>query len=239
MKHEEDIPPEQNPIVWGIYTALAIGGTSWFVLEKTNYDSAVASGLVTGIVSIIVGVIAAYVTLRATNKAHEHALKMQAQNDAAKIKGVVQALHAELTCLWDMYEKGFHHDMVNLRAGEAFTNDFKLHQNYFSLFDSNNVFIGQISDTALRQSIVHAYLTAKSLIDSHHLNSKLQDEYNQFFYLHSLSPNGGTAALTQNALTRWKNYSEQLKTTYDEAGDAIKTALRLLDASEMLEDETR
>lgn len=239
------MPPDENtkgervkPIVWGIYAALAVGGATWFILEKTNYDPTVASGLVTGIVSIIVGVIAAYVgaqtTLRATNKAHQDALDLQTQKDSAQIKGVLQALHAELSCLWFMYESEFGEDMEKLEPADPFVNYFKLGENYFSIFDSNSVFIGKIPDPKLRQSMVLAYLRLKSLVDSHHLNNRLQDEHTQLKNLKGKSEDRNDKALIEEAYTDWKDYSQQLKTTYLVAKQAVNATLQLLEQSGML-----
>jgi hypothetical protein len=191
----------------------------------------------------VVGLIAAYIgaqtTLRATKEAHKNNLELQKQNQKAMLRGVVQAIYAELTSLWDIYHGEFGDDLENLKPGEAFGTYYPLTQDYFTIYSSNSVFIGQLPDPELRHGIVKAYLKAKALIDSHLLNNTLLDELNRHQNADAAALDPFQAAVIAKASDDLKGYGDSVRTTYLETKTAVFHVLELIEESGMLDPKTQ
>jgi hypothetical protein len=182
--------------------------------------------------------IGARATLRATQRAHENNLLLQAQNQQVTIRGVVQAIYAELSCLWEIYQAEFGEEWDNFKSGEAFETYYPLNQDYFTVFNSTSVFMGQIKDDKLRTAIVKAYLRAKGLIDSHLLNNKLIEEHARLKNAMSLGTDLLQEQIVSDAFEHLKGYGVGIHSAYIDARTSVFEALRLMEQSGMIQTKT-
>lgn len=237
MDESEHNPKWQPPVpvVFGIWTIIVMAIVCLVILSKTNYDKTIASTMVTAIVSITVGLIAAYFgaqsALRAAQRAHENNLELQRQNREGQIRGVIQAIYAELTSLSEIYRNEFFEEWEKFVGEEPFETFYPLTQDYFTVYKRNAALIGQIPDDELRTGIVRAYLAAMGLIDSHLLNNRLLDDYAEAKrrYRNNMNPQNKT--LLEEAYDELKGYGEALQSSYDEANSAVGHVLSLIEAS--------
>lgn len=113
-----------------------------------------------------------------------------------------------------------------------------MNQDYFTIFNSNSVFIGQIPDDKLRTAIVKAYLRAKGLIDSHLLNNKLIDEHARLQNSISLDTDPLQHRIVSDAYSHLKSYGDGIHSAYSDARTSVLEALRLMEQSGMIETKT-
>lgn len=144
-------------------------------------DSSIIAAVIGAIAGIlggaVGGVIGARATSKATMQAHHNNLELQEQNRKASVNGFLRSIHAELQTLLLLYEGEFKEALENLEEGEMFAYHYPLHQEYFTVYDTNGILIGQIPDDELRKVIIATYLKMKSLIDSHLHNNQMLDKY--------------------------------------------------------------
>jgi hypothetical protein len=238
---EETFKPP-TPTAVGIWLTLAITAASWWILKEANNDPIVVAALVTGVVSIIVGLLAAYLGAKATREATRQATKDEQdfhQNTrqcekAEEIKGVVQAIYTELSCLWIIYRDEFMEEWENLLPDKPLKIYYPVTQDYFTIFNSNSAQIGQIPHEELRTAIVKAYLNAKGLVDAHRLNNRILDDitYMENQLAGSLSDFMTSTGLRDRLTTlraELVNYTPQLRSSYEGARDSVENVLRLIE----------
>lgn len=98
--------------------------------------------------AIIGGVIAARATNRSTKQANAHALQMHQAAQNAMVRGVLLGIRAEITTLWEIYTTEFGSVFEQLNDGDAFFYHYPLHQNYFSVYESNAPYSDKFRTTA-------------------------------------------------------------------------------------------
>lgn len=100
-------------------------------------------------------------------------MRLQEASQKATIYGVPLGICAEIETLWEIYSAEFGKALEELKDNEAFFYHYPLHQNYFTVYESNAALFGQIPDDRLRKAIVTTHLRGRGLIDSHLYNDQL------------------------------------------------------------------
>lgn len=225
------------PVVFGIWAIIVLAVVCLVILHKNNYDRTIAAPMVTGIVSITVGIIAAYfgarTALRAAQKNHENNLELQRERRESQIRGMIQAIYAELTSIAEIYRNEFFEEWEQFSGAEPFSTYYPITQDYFTVYNSNASLIGQIPNDELRSAIVKAYLLAKGLIDSHLMNNRLLDDYALAKSRYSNNMNPQNRGLMDEIEDELKNYSSALQSSYLEANAAIGHVLNLIETSKL------
>jgi hypothetical protein len=126
--------------------------------------------LVTCTVSLLAAIIGGWIAgnyaLRAQKQAAEHQLQRDLEAERRVVNSVLQAIGTELTVL--------KHDFLDRLQQADDSRELArqirgpLSRNYFAIFESNAAMLGKIEDRVLRENIIRAYGSAKSLFD--HLN---------------------------------------------------------------------
>jgi hypothetical protein len=126
--------------------------------------------LLTSAVSLLAAMIGGWIAgryaLRAQKQAAEHQRQRDVEAERRAVNSILQAIGTELTVL--------QHDFLDRlqQADDAHELVFQirgpLSRNYFAVFESNAAMLGKIEDGVLRENIIRAYGSAKSLFD--HLN---------------------------------------------------------------------
>jgi hypothetical protein len=185
-----------------------------------------ASGLLGAIIG---GVIAARATSIATRKANEHSLSLQESNQKAAIHGVLLGLRAEIETLWEIYSAEFGSALEELKEGEPFLYHYPLHQNYFTVYESNAALFGQIPDDKLRKTIITTYLRGRGLIDSHLYNNHLIEGHLRLQRLREETNNPVFDIQINVAMEELKAYARFLKEIYGELKPLVTDLTRQID----------
>jgi hypothetical protein len=194
----------------------------------------VANTIITAIAmlfsALLGGLIAAWATKRATERALNQSLAIQEDNRRAVLRGVILGIRSELEVLWALYKSEMEAEINKLQSGKGIWITLPIYESYFTVYDSNCSLLGQIADDELRNSIVRAYLAAKSLINAHKHNNELILNYSR--------PDSDPLAQIL-ASARVNDYGSNIKETYEEASRSAQECLRLIQESELLEVKSR
>lgn len=180
--------------------------------------------------AIIGGFIAARATNKSTKQANAHALQMQYAAQRATVQGVLLGLRAEIVTLWEIYTAEFGSVLEQLNDGEAFLYHYPLHQNYFSVYESNAPLFGQIPDDAVRKAIVTTYLKGRGLIDSHLYNNHLIEKYGALQQLRDDTVSARYNAQIDAALANLNEYGTFIKQSYFEMKALVSDLTEKIDA---------
>ena len=131
----------------------------------------IATAVIGGASGLLGGVIVALATLRATKLAFKHSLDSETKNRRAVVGGVQLGIKTEMEVLWEIYEKEL--------EGDPLKEWHILPENYFTVYESNCSYIGQIEEDDLRTAIITTYLLAKSLLNAHLHNNALHERCKQ------------------------------------------------------------
>jgi len=186
-----------------------------------------ASGVVGGVVG---GVIAARATQKSTREANAHALQMQHAAQSATVRGVLLGIRAEIVTLWDIYAAEFGVVLEELSDGEAFWYHYPLHQNYFSVYESNAPLLGQIPDDSIRNAIVTTYLKGRGLIDSHLYNNQLLEKHGALQRVRDETGSAKYAEQIDASLANLNEYGTFIKQSYFEMKVLVSDLTERIDA---------
>jgi hypothetical protein len=180
--------------------------------------------------AIIGGLIAARATNKATKEANTHALRMQQTAQNAIVRGVLMGIRAEITTLWRIYTSQFGTIFEQLNDGEALFYHYPLHQNYFSVYESNAPVFGQIPDDDVRKAIVTTYLRAHGVIDSHHCNNQMIEKYGALQRLRDETKSSRYNGQIDAELASLKEYGRFMKQNYFEMKALVRDLTQKIDA---------
>lgn len=171
---------------------------------------------------VIGGLLAIQASQRATEKAfHYNLMSFQlAQNH--KIRSVILGLQAEVKTLLEVYESEFRDEVLSLSEDKPFEYYYPISQNYFTLYQANAPFIGEIPDQELQKLIIETYQKGMSIVDTHIYNNKLLEDRDKISNLMEAGSDGTLNlryTICQDALTE---YSINIKNNYLEALNLIK-----------------
>jgi hypothetical protein len=229
---------DSKVLIWSGLVIVALIASALFIVAKTKYDPTVSSTVVTAIVATVIGFVAAYIgaraTLRATQEQHRNNLELQRQSQNETVRGVVQAIHAELKSLLEIYSSEYEQEWEKYTPGDAFWSFYPISQNYFTIFENNSAVIGLIPDDAIRTSIVRTYLHAKGLVDSHLYNNRLLEERDKRrrHYMNVADPE--VLPDVRDAVEELRAYGDILKSSYIVAKDSVFQTIKLIESSGML-----
>lgn len=95
----------------------------------------------------------------------------QREREARHHSAILRAIHDELETVHKVYGLSVGSSIAALADNTPFHSYWPVHYDYFTVYNSNAVFIGHLSDADLRKQIIVAYTHAKALIDSFRLNN--------------------------------------------------------------------
>lgn len=142
---------------------------------------------------------------------------------------ILKALRTEICELWEIYASGVGEAINQHQVGTAFSYYWPVHSDYFTVFNGNAVFIGQLADDALRKSIVRAYVRAKSTVDSFTLNNRMESNSTHLRNVANGNPTPANHLAAAAALAMQANYAKVLKDGHAEIEQCFQTAIKLLD----------
>ena len=180
--------------------------------------------------AIVGGVIAARATNKSTREANAHALQMQQASQSATVRGVLLGLRAEISTLWNIYVAEFGPVLEQLPDGEAFWYHYPLHQNYFSVYESNAPLFGQIPEDDIRTAIVTTYLKGRGLIDSHLYNNHLLEKHGDLQRIRDETGSARYNGQIDASLANLNEYGTSIKQSYFEMKDLVADLTKQIDA---------
>lgn len=157
-------------------------------------------------------------------------IKLQEHSRKMAIDGLIQALHDEITTLWERYMWGIGKYVENCRDGEPITHIYPITQNeYFPIYDRNASSIGAIEDNDLRRAIVTTYTKAKSLIDSYRMNNDLIAKWRYLLSLISTSQNIQIKNEADFMLINLIDYAKKIKEIHNDIKTDVFKLIKLFD----------
>lgn len=142
---------------------------------------------------------------------------------------VLKAIRTEIQELWDIYSAGVGSAISKHQAGVAFRYYWPAYSDYFTVFNGNAVFIGQLDDDELRKSIVRAYVRAKSTVDSFTLNNSMESHSTHLSQIAQRDPSAANHMAATAAVMMQADYAKVLKDGHTELQEAFQVAITLLD----------
>lgn len=127
-------------------------------------------GLLGAIIGGAASLAATYITLWSQKK-------KAAEEDRARVKAVLQAIHVEIRTLCQLYDATMPVKVHQLAEGQPLRVNYPIAQDYFTIYRENSHLIGHIPDAELRSAIVACYMYTKSLVDTYRFNNDLVDGY--------------------------------------------------------------
>ncbi len=189
--------------------------------------------------SVVGGVIAGAATLFGVYLTHKHDLEKQKINEAAVVKGVLQAIHDEIETLWNRYQDEVGVRIETLPANSPFAMYYPVGQDYFTVYTANAFLIGRIEDNDLRKGIVTTYTKARGLVDSFRFNNDLNNKYEHWVSLANQQPGNVVYVSTmKNCLSNLIKYADQLKKEHNDLKINVNNLLRMLHKKGVLQETT-
>jgi hypothetical protein len=81
-------------------------------------------------------------------------------------KSIIKSLEAELRTMWDLHKENLTIGIKSLKDEEMCLWQYTVRHDYFTIYHSNCVFISQIKNEELKNSIIRTYIKAKGFIES-------------------------------------------------------------------------
>jgi hypothetical protein len=192
----------------------------------------VANTIITAIASLfsalLGGLIAAGATKRATERALRHSLVLQDDTRKETLRGVLLGIHAELRVVLEIYRTEMEPEISQLKPGEGVWTTLPIYEKYFTVYESNCAFLGQIADDELRKGIILAYMLAKSLVNAHKLNNQMIANHTE------METHNAPASMVSRAKTEVLSYGTQIQATYYAAVKSADDCLKLIEGSPLL-----
>jgi hypothetical protein len=178
-----------------------------------------------GFVGAVVGGVA---TLIGAKWQLSAASRDQRQREARHHAAILRAIHDELETVREVYNLSVGSAIASLPEKQAFYNYWPVNFDYFTVYNSNAVFIGHLSDTDLRKDIIVAYTRARALIDSFRLNNWLVErrEVAYLTWQQSQTATNLEALKVRDAVL--VDYAAKLKRGHGMLEGALDTVLRSL-----------
>ena len=167
--------------------------------------------------AVIGGLIVAVATLIATWVALKHSRTADAEHRSSLLRGVLRGIQTELNAMKVAY-------VEEMKTG-PYSEWHILPVDYFTVYETNCSFIGQIEEDDLRDSIITAYLAARTLINAHIHNNLLHDKCKQA---------RGNEDMLREACEELEAYRSSLDLARDRALDIVDRCQELLEESELL-----
>lgn len=159
---------------------------------------------------------------------HRMARKTAEANEKRKIKALLQAFHDELQTLWGLYMKAVGTKLEEHEDDKPFLFFWTVYQDYFTVFNSNAAYIGEIEDETLRKTIIVAYNQARAVLDSFQVHNKTFADYERLLLQVSQV---GTNEQIQNICSQALIHTTKaLKEAHKSACNEVNHALYLLKA---------
>jgi hypothetical protein len=191
----------------------------------------VANTIITAVASLgsalVGGLIAAAATWKANNRALSHSLALQGETRRQTLRGVLLGIRDELEVVLEIYRSEMEPEMSNLKSGDGIWTTLPIYEKYFTVYESNCAFLGQIPDDELRKAIIRAYMTTKSLVNAHKLNNQMIANHKQ------LEIQSAPAFMIARAKNEVISYGDQIQMTYREAVARAEYCLKLIEAADL------
>ena len=121
------------------------------------------------------------VAIWVSHKQYRDARVIEQEKRNSEVLAYLQAIHAELSTLWDGYSNGVGTALKLLPEGRPFMVSWGGTIDAFTIYNNNSVFVGRISDSELRTLLVSSYAKFKGIILSINTNNglltKLQEQF--------------------------------------------------------------
>jgi hypothetical protein len=161
---------------------------------------------------------------------YAHFLQTQesTRKEADHILGLLQAIHDEMETLWESYLNSAGAQIESLRDGSPMLMYWPLTQDYFTIYNTNALFIGKVKDHDLRKQIVATYAKARGLIDSYRMNNDLLQKWE---YAHLMFQESQSELHKANDQVRYQSliqYASSLKKSHAELKAMVTDLLRRL-----------
>lgn len=193
----------------------------------SSVSGAIIGGLITGIFSICAVIF--------TNK---HNMEALATKDAKVLRGLLQALHTEIDCVFEHYKKTVGEYLENTPNENKITFYFPISSDYFTVYNENASMIGRIEKDKLRELLVETYVKAKSLIDSFKMNNELLSKYEQL----NAQANRTNSSVDQDGVKQrcheLNSYGDRIRNSHSEMIKCVDELLQLLD-TEMKDNQAK
>jgi len=152
----------------------------------------------------------------------------QREREARHHAAILRAIHDELETVREVYSLSVGSAIAALPDNQPFNSYWPVNFDYFTVYNSNAVFIGHLTDVDLRKEIIVAYTRARALIDSFRLNNWMVERH-EIAYLtwqQAQTPANLQAMQARNeVLTK---YAATLKKGHGMLTESIDSTLRRL-----------
>ncbi|MEI7695463.1 MAG: hypothetical protein WCI64_07450 [Chlorobium sp.] len=184
----------------------------------SGISGVIIGGLITGIFSICAVIL--------TNK---HNMEVLETKEAKVLRGLLQALHTEIDCVFEHYKKTAGEYLKNTPNKGKIIFYYPVLSDYFTVYNENASMIGRIENDELRKLLVETYVKAKSLIDSFKMNNEHLSKYEQLNEqaIKTNCPVDHEKVVLQNEYLN--SYGDQIRNSHAEMTKCVDKLLQLLD----------
>jgi hypothetical protein len=200
-------------------------------------DNTLLAGIF-GFSSAIIGaIIGGYFTLKATKDSFKNQKEELIENEKRLIKSILHSIHDEIETIYEHYQETMGSRLESLNHGEPLLCYYPLVSDFFTVYNTNGIFLGRINDNDLRKKIIQTYTLAKGMVDSFRLNNDLVNKYEfstKLYQETNLDIHNQHSILHLNSI---KEYTENLKQGHFKLKDEMNILLRELRKSGVLSEK--
>jgi hypothetical protein len=191
-------------------------------------DNTLLAGIF-GFSSAIIGaIIGGYFTLKATKDSFKNQKEELIENEKRLIKSILHSINDEIETIYERYQETMGSRLESLKHGEPLLCYYPLVSDFFTVYNTNGIFLGRINDNDLRKKIIQTYTLAKGMVDSFRLNNDLVNKYEfstKLYQETNLDIHNQHSIVHLNSI---KEYTENLKQGHFKLKDEMNILLREL-----------
>lgn len=178
-------------------------------------DGSLISSLVGAAIGGFLALLGTWLTLSSQRK------RDQAET-AARVKAVLQAIHAEIRTVYSLYRQTMTEKVEYLSEGKPLDIHYPIKQDYFTVFTQNSGSIGLIESGELRTAIVECYALTKSLVDTYSFNNELYEARLMAEMEYSRHGNPADAKDAQERLRAMVEYVPSIRAAHEYALESYR-----------------
>jgi len=179
-------------------------------------------------VGFLGAVVGGAATLRGAKWQLAAASQDEREREARHHAAILRAIHDELETLHDVYSLAVGSAIEALPDNQPFNFYWPVNHDYFTVYNSNAVFIGHLTDADLRKEIIVAYTRAKAVIDSFRLNNWMVERHELAYFTWQQAQTPANLQAMQARHDVLTKYAATLKRGHGMLTGSIDSTLRRL-----------
>ena len=154
--------------------------------------------------------------------------KAERRKDQQIVLSVLEAIHGEISVLWELYYEDLGKKLEQGLDDEIFLWYYNPRQDYFSIYSKSTAVIASLPDNTLQNKIIKTYTLAKSLLDYYQVHNVTLKEYSKYQFLYDQNNDQTIKSYMDDREEELIRQVSALKEIHGKAKDAVDAMCSML-----------